>query len=496
MRTRGKRLARILVDAHDLLLPMAVSPRAAVCLAVLLSVGAAACDSGAAADRRTLTDDALAERSAGMSTTVSGHMVYLDRQADGHHYRMGLNLAWGGAITEVSVDGVNTVNADDPGREIQIALYEGGGRYDLCAGCSGSWGWNPVQGGDRHGHGSPAAIVDRQAGGVHVRVQPLEWFPDDKGGGRSRGVPSDVQLDLFMSSVQEHPAGFRVHYVVTHLGRDRHASTVQELPAVYPLLGFDRYVYYGGPAPWTGALTAVIDAVSPLETPPWQGRDQTETWGSHVDATGEGVTVYVPGAYGHSVGFRLDQSVGGRRIGTNYFHLTAALGLEPGEVREGDYYVFAGAVGAARDAIAALHAAEPPGDLFPPFGFGHTPREGDTVAGTVAIRGIAMDDTGVERVEVLLDGAPLGAAQTALPSPELGVEWSALGARAGYAFAWDTRAVADGPHRLGVRIADAAGHVAEYESAVVVANGAGRSAAPPAGPTPLQAPSRDRAGRP
>ena len=458
------------------------------CFLVSIGGGLAACDSTTATADRTVTDEpspdgttATGMASNGMSTTVAGRMVYVDRTVDGHRYRVGLNLAWGGVMSELSVDGVNTVNADDAGREIQISMYEAGGGYDACAGCTGSWGWNPVQGGDRYVHGSPAELVSQQAGQVHVRVHPLEWFPNNKGGGPTRGVPSDVVLDLVVSSVLEHPAAFRVRYTITHTGTDRHGSTTQELPAVYPRLGFDRFTYYDGAAPWSGGSLTTLNPVRELGEP-WVGRIHTEPWGAHVDAAGNGVTVYVPGAYGHGAGWKVDRSDAGQRLGTNYFFLTTAFGLEPGEVREGEYVVIAGNVAAARETIYALHASDTTGDRFSPIGGILSPAAGGHVGGTVEVRGYALDDTGVERVEVLLDGAVLGQARTGETAPELGLFWGTAGAGGGFSFAWDTAEAAVGPHRLGLRVADRSGHVAESAVAVVVDGSAARRAAPAVAP--------------
>ena len=421
-------------------------------------------------------------------TVIDGDRVYLERIADGHRYRLGLNLVWGGVISEVSTDRANAINGDDAGREVQLSMYEADGSYDACAGCTGSWGWNPVQGGDRYIHGSPAQVVDYSPGRVHVAVRPHEWFPDNKGGGPTRAVTSDVAYDLFISTVPDHPAAFRVRYVLKHLGIDHHESTVQELPAVYPQLGYDRFVYYDGPKPWTGDDPTVLGRVRKLSEP-WQGRSHTETWGAHVDASGRGVTVYVPGAYGHGVGWKVDEVRDGQRSGTNYFYLTTALGLGPSETVEGEYYVIAGDVSSARRTIYALHAADSRGDRFAPFVDVLGLTDGAVVGGEVPVRGYALDNDAVARVDMLVDGEVVGRARYGTPSPELGPFWGAIGTDAGFEYVWDTRSVSEGEHRLGARVTDPAGRVSKREVSVVVDN-AGRLprvrvASPPARRGPM-----------
>src|SRR6266446_3122801 len=83
-------------------------------------------------------------------TYREGSRIYLDNGT----IKVGLETKWGGAITEVVWHGMNFVNDYDPGREIQVALYDGD-PYPPCGDCAGANGWDPVQGGDHHKHGSP-----------------------------------------------------------------------------------------------------------------------------------------------------------------------------------------------------------------------------------------------------------------------------------------------------------------------------------------------------
>ena len=76
------------------------------------------------------------------------------------------------------------------------------------------------------------------------------------------------------------------------------------------------------------------------------------------------------------------------------------------------------------------------------------------VAGTVAIAATATDDLGVVSVQVQVDGANLGAAQTAAP----------------YGANWATTTVADGPHTITVTARDAAGNVGTASVSVTVQN--------------------------
>jgi Bacterial Ig domain len=89
------------------------------------------------------------------------------------------------------------------------------------------------------------------------------------------------------------------------------------------------------------------------------------------------------------------------------------------------------------------------------------PSSGSTVSGSTTVSADAGDDTALASVQFKLDGANLGAPETAAP----------------YQAAWDTTAVANGSHVLSVVASDAAGNSATVTAAVTVSNAA--AAAPP-----------------
>jgi hypothetical protein len=63
--------------------------------------------------------------------------------------RVGLQKSWGGSIVEVSLNGTDYVNNDDPGRQIPTSLWDANANY------STSWGYSPVEAGDHFFDGSP-----------------------------------------------------------------------------------------------------------------------------------------------------------------------------------------------------------------------------------------------------------------------------------------------------------------------------------------------------
>ena len=80
-----------------------------------------------------------------------------------------------------------------------------------------------------------------------------------------------------------------------------------------------------------------------------------------------------------------------------------------------------------------------------------TPVAGATIDGVVVVGAVAADDIGVESVQFLLDGAPLGPAVTAAP----------------YQVEWPTTSAANGAHSLTAVARDAAGRQATAAAAIV-----------------------------
>ena len=87
-------------------------------------------------------------------------------------------------------------------------------------------------------------------------------------------------------------------------------------------------------------------------------------------------------------------------------------------------------------------ATPPPADTTPPTVSMTVPSSGATVSGNTTVSATASDNTGVAGVQFMLDGADLGAEDTAAP----------------FSVAWDTTGVANGLHTLTAVARDAAGN--------------------------------------
>src|SRR5207249_1442576 len=94
-------------------------------------------------------------------------------------------------------------------------------------------------------------------------------------------------------------------------------------------------------------------------------------------------------------------------------------------------------------------------DTTPPSVSVSAPASASTVTGTIAVAATASDDVGVAGVQFKLDGASLGAEDTAAP----------------YSLSWNTTTATNGSHTLAATARDAAGNVtASTPVTVTVAN--------------------------
>jgi hypothetical protein len=398
-------------------------------------------------------------------TYQTGSMLYLESDSGTDASRIGLQTGWGGSIVEVSLNGTNFVNEHDTGREVQVAQYDGSAQYDGCAGCTGTFGWNPVQGGDKYDQGSPLLAQTVSPESLYIKAQPVQWNPDDKGGGPGQPVVGDVYVEATISAVTDHAFTFKVHYKVTHFGSDQHANSIQEFPAVYVNLGFDRFFSDSSTTPWTNApLTSVTMPQLPLFGPTLYAGEQ---WGAYVDSSDNGLTVFVPGMAPYIAGFASAGDSGPFGSGTDYFAPRTFFSFGPNSVLEGDVYLVAGDYKHARQVIYDLHHMLPKRDIFTPIGSVDSPAPSAQLSGTISVAGWAFDDTAVSKVDIYVDGVLAGTATYGGSRPDVANDWPHAPSAIGYSFSLDTTAYPNGSHTVEVRAADTSENVAIFPDVAV-----------------------------
>lgn len=397
--------------------------------------------------------------------------------------KVGIEPRCGGTIAEITISGTNLVNNYDcTGRQIQVAHYDGNSTYDSCAACTGTWGWNPVQGGDRHGYGSIVLEQAVTSSSLYIKTQPYEWFPDNKGGGPGLPVLSDVIIEQWLSFVPNEPYAIKMRSKTTHVGNDNHSLAAQEHPATYINLGFDRLIYYGGSSPWTGGSASVVTPPTALNY-----YNATENWAAVVNSQGSGLTVYSPGL-NQVASFRLTDPISGPYSnGFNYIAHVAAFAFNRGSVLERDIYLIAGDYLLARQFIYNLKSGTtppppPPPDNTPPYGNLEVPTTGQTLSGNASVSGWAFDNTSLSRVEILVDGAVVGTATYGQPRPDVVNVYPNISPNTGYTYALDTTRYPNGQHSITAKAIDSAGNVTSFGPvSITVSNSLPVTTPPPAG---------------
>ncbi len=397
-----------------------------------------------------------------VQTSQQGTMLYLESRANGHTARIGLDTAWGGAIVEVSMDGTNFVNQHDTGREVQPALYDGAASYPDW-GPGSTYGWDPVLAGDAYGRGSAVLMQTVSPDSLYTRSVPLQWWPDNFGGGASAAAVADVTIEQTVTVAAAAPLVFKVHYKFIHSGSDTHYNSGQEFPAVYVNSTYTTFAYYGADTPWShGPLTTVPTIQIPASPVP-RASYAPELWGALVDGAGQGLAVYVPGQYPYENAWGFANQSGSGPLGnaTVYMLPSVYFTIAPNAVIEGDVYLAPGDLLAAREGIYAIHQSLAPADLSAPLINFEQPVANATISGTATISGWSFDNIGLAGVSVYVDGVEVGSATTGGSRPDVASAYPHVAPPdSGWSYQLDSTKLANGAHSLTIRASDSAGNTA------------------------------------
>jgi hypothetical protein len=293
---------------------------------------------------------------------------------------------------------------------------------------------------------------------LYVKAQPIQWNPDDKGGGPGQPVLGDVYDEATITAVTNHAFTFKVHYEITHFGSDQHANSIQEFPAVYVNLGYDGLFTDASTRPWTNsALTPVTMPQLPAMGPTMYASEQ---WGAYADINGNGLMVFVPGMAPYIGGFQAAGDSGPFGFGTNYFAPRTFFSFGPGTVLEGDVYLVAGDLKHARQVIYDLHNTLPAADIFTPIGTVDAPVPNAQLTGITSVAGWAFDDTAVAKVDIYVDDVLAGSANYGGSRPDVANDWPHAPTNIGFSFSLNTTTYTNGLHVISVRATDTSGNVA------------------------------------
>jgi Bacterial Ig domain len=397
-----------------------------------------------------------------VQTSQQGTVLYLQSYANGHTARIGLDTAWGGAIVEVSMDGTNFVNQHDTRRGVQPALYHGADQYPAW-GPGSLYGWDPVLAGDAYGRGSTVVQQTIASASLFTRTAPLQWWPDNFGGGGKMAIPADMTFEQTVTVAPGAPLAFAVHYRLIHNGSDTHYNSGQEFPAVYVNSTYTRFAYYSDSSPWTNApVTATATVAIPTDPVP-TAVYVPEQWGALIDGSDQGLAVYVPGQYPTENAWSFANTSGTGPLGNASVYMvpTVFATISPGAIFEGDVYLVPGDLSAARAAINVIHQSLPAADISAPLAHVDQPTANATLSGSVTISGWAFDNVALAGVSIYVDSVAMGNAVTGASRPDVANAYPHVApANCGWSYALDTTKLANGPHTIVVHAIDTSNHEA------------------------------------
>ncbi|MBI5529524.1 MAG: hypothetical protein HY897_24630 [Deltaproteobacteria bacterium] len=354
-----------------------------------------------------------------------------------NYIKIGVRREWGGSVIffglvsgGAGMNGTNTIDANDTGREVQVAFYDPDRAMQNCAwnascrtvptSCAQSitfLGWDPVQGGNRCNNGSGVDSVANANGLLSVVTTPLFWNPDwDRQDCNSGGCSdpqkkyrkSDVQVTQRLRFVRTHVV--EIDYTISNLADFDHAETAQEMPTLYSANGEN------GPDLWklvdSNGTEVPIDQPAGGDGFNYKNLTSPGGWVTMQNTAEDyGVGIYYENRLSSFQGWQL------RSLPFNNVRAIFPFAIPPHASVRARAYLIVGGYGTVSAEAAWLDAH------LAPFGSLDVPSADATVSGAVEISGWALDNKDVTSVELLVDGKPAGAMTYGSARPDVCKVW-------------------------------------------------------------------------
>ncbi|MBI5500593.1 MAG: Ig-like domain-containing protein [Deltaproteobacteria bacterium] len=402
------------------------------------------------------------------------------------YLKIGVRRGWGGSIVFFGLAGstgpgtnpTNTIDANDTGREVQVAFYDPDRLMQNCAwnascrttpsACPSSityLGWDPVQGGNRCNVGSGVDSVDFTDGALRVLTTPLFWNPDwdrtdcDSSGcsdpGR-RSRRSDTRVTQTLRFVATHVV--QLEYAVENLAATDHAATAQEMPTMYTANG------NGGPDLWrvfdSEGRQVLVDTPAGGDGFFYEDFDSPGGWvAMQDDGSTYGVGIYYENRLTTFQAWQL------RSLPFNNVRARFSFGIPASAVVRARAYLVLGSYATIAGQVAWLDAR------LAPFGSLDAPAADAAVSGTVPVSGWALDNKGVTSVELVIDGAATVPLAYGASRPDVCRVWPGYAGcdAVGFSGTLDASLLTPCGHLVEVRATDADGNVRVIAAARVFA---------------------------
>lgn len=407
------------------------------------------------------------------TTTVNGFQDdYIYDSTD--YLKIGVRREWGATViffgmagSGPGMNGTNSIDANDTGREVQVAFYDPDRIMQNCAwnaSCAATpttcpnsityLGWNPVQGGNRCNVGSGVESITFTDGVLEASVNPLFWNPNwDRTDCSSaacddpalRERRSDVRVIQKLRFVRTHVV--ELEYTVINLSDMDHRATGQEMPTVYTANGI------GGPDLWrlfnSEGTEIPIDTFAGGDGFYYENFESPGGWaGMQNDGADYGVGLYAENRLSTWQAWQL------RSLPFNNFRPLPSFGIPSLGVVRARVYLILGAYGTISAEAAWLDAN------LPPFGVLDGPAEDETLSGVVDLYGWALDNRGVTSVEAVVDGDLTVALSYGGSRPDVCAVWFHYPGcnDVGFSGSLDTSLLTACGHIIEIRAADADGN--------------------------------------
>ena len=394
---------------------------------------------------------------------------------DGNNYlKVGIRRDWGGSVIFYGLVGnygpgmnpTNTIDANDTGREVQVAFYDPDRILQNCAwdascqsrpsDCPVSityLGWNPVQGGNRCNVGSGLAGFACSDGVMTAVVDPLFWnpawdrqdcFSDVCSDPNLRARRSDVRVTQRLRFIRTHV--LELDYTLQNLSDLEHRANDQEMPTVYTANG------RGGPDLWR--LFASDGREIAINNPGNDGFfyadfESPAGWATmQNDDLSYGVGLY---AENRIIRFQGWQN---RSLPFNNFRAVQNFAIPArGAVRARAYLL----IGSFQTIAAEAGWLE---SSIPPFGVLDSPAAEAELRGDVPVWGWALDNKGVTGAELVIDGQSVVSLQYGTSRPDVCLVWPGYPhcPAVGFQGVLSAGAFSPCPHILELRLRDGDGN--------------------------------------
>ena len=360
-------------------------------------------------------DDLLPPHQGKILVTLNGgftdHFLF---NAD-NYLKVGIREEWGASIVFFGIaanTASNVIDANDTGREVQVAFYDParsmqGCAYNasclehpelICANSIRYLGWNPVQGGNRCNLGSPVESIEEQVGQIRATVRPLFWNPDwDKpscdGDGCTNPMlkqrQSDVRYRQRLRFIHSHIVEIMME--VENLSDTPTGITLQEFPTLYAAYGAHGLPNLHKILDSNGTQIAVdIPANDGFF---YKNFDTSGAWAAlQNDTLDYGVGIYYEN--------RITAYQAWQKEGVfNNIRSRFAFGIPAHGVVRARAYLMLGRFTTIQGLASWLDT------ILPPFGYLDTPTSDSTHSGSLILSGWVLDNKGVASLHVeLVDG--------------------------------------------------------------------------------------------